>query len=583
MPKIQILPEELINQIAAGEVVERPASVAKELVENSLDAGATGIEIEIRDGGRKLIRVVDNGCGMYREDVQLAFSRHATSKISSLADLHQIYSLGFRGEALPSIASVSRVELVTKTADEAAGTVLKIEAGQISLIKDSPANTGTSISVSDLFYSTPARRKFLKSQVTETRHIIGLVTNFALAFPEVSYRLTSESREIFHLKQSENLKAKIAELFGSEVVSKLIEFRQAESILQIYGFLGKPELSKSSRSDIRFFVNQRSINSRTLLHALTSAYGEMLTKGRFPLAILFLKIPPQLVDVNVHPQKLEVRFQDERGVHDLLFRTVKKALDREFQSAVKKSVKSPVTYQSPGLSGSAVREEGPQYRTGLPVQPLLLKEIFSTPQKDSSPVKKELSGPALERANFYQLFNTYILTQTDDELMIVDQHAAHERVLYEEIWQSISFEKKISTQRLLFPETVQLDPREYDFLESNQPLLERVGFEVRSLSGRTVIVSAVPAITRQGSAKLFKEVLEQFIGLEEDGQDKTSAIASALACRAAVKSGDSLSGPEMQALLQSLLSLKTPQVCPHGRPTLIRIPISELERRFGRS
>src|SRR5574341_1290540 len=579
MNRIHLLPEELVNQIAAGEVVERPASVVKELVENSIDAGATRIEIEVKEGGRKLIRVLDNGGGMNRDDVQLAFSRHATSKIARLEDLHQISSLGFRGEALPSIASVAKVELLSKTTSDSTGTLIGIEAGEVKQVKDHPVNPGTIISVSDLFYSTPARRKFLKSQMTETRHILDLVTNFALAFPQIAFRLTIDGREVLKLG-SADLKQRIAELFGGNVIKKLVELRET-GIVGILGFVGKPELSKSSRSDIRFFVNQRSINNRTLLHALTSAYGDMLTKGRFPLAIIFLQVPPHLVDVNVHPQKLEVRFQDERGAHDLVYRAVKKVLDREFVATVQKSVDSIPAY-SISQTSSSLKEPSLEYQTGLAPQETVLAKLFSTPvTEETFPPQLKKDGLPLE-SNFYQLFNTYILTQSGDELLIVDQHAAHERVLYEGIMQSIFSQTQANSQKLLFPETIELTSQELAEFRNNSEVLEKLGFEIQALGGKTVMLSAIPALARNQTTNFLKEVLDESIHQSEAGKERSKTIASALACRSAVKAGDTLSVTEMQSLLKSLLALETPQVCPHGRPTLIRITLSELERRFGR-
>jgi DNA mismatch repair protein MutL len=580
--KIHFLADELINQIAAGEVVERPASAVKELVENSLDAGATKIEIEIKEGGRKLIRVRDNGSGMSREDAQLAFSRHATSKISELDDLHQINSLGFRGEALPSIASVSKISLTTRSSDEQIGTQLRIEASQLLFVKDAPANPGTIIEVSDLFYSTPARRKFLKSQMTETRHILDLVTNFTLAFPPISFKLSLDNREVLNLSPGQNLGQRVKELFGKDTYEKLIELKYPESVIRISGFISQPELSKSSRSDIRFFVNRRSINNRALLHALTAAYGEMLTKGRFPLAIIFLEVPAELVDVNVHPQKLEVRFQDERAVHDLVFRAVKKTLDKEFAATLEKSVKNQASY--PIIRPiSTIRESAPEYQPSSTVQDLVLRQLFSAQPVETAPLTDASGGIKTLEANFYQLFNTYILTQSGQELLIVDQHAAHEKILYEQILKSLNSQSNVSSQKLLFPETLELSAPEFQELQNNSDLFDRLGFEIQTLGGRTIMVSALPALSKNRTSLLLKQVLDEILTQNQEKREQHQIIASALACRSAVKSGDVLTLAEMRALLKNLLSLDRPQVCPHGRPTLIRIPLSEIERRFGRS
>ncbi|MCI0532166.1 MAG: DNA mismatch repair endonuclease MutL [candidate division Zixibacteria bacterium] len=581
MGRIQILPEELINQIAAGEVVERPASVVKELVENSLDAGATQIELEIRQGGRKLIRVHDNGTGMEREEARLAFSRHATSKISVWDDLHRLNTLGFRGEALPSIASVSRLELVTKSEPEATGTLLQIEAGEIKAVRDSAANTGTTVQVSDLFYSTPARRKFLKSENAENRNIIELVTGIALAFPAVGMRLTVDGREVLNLAASSKLAERVSQIYGREMFQKLIWLGEETSGIKISGFLGQPQLSKSTRTDLKFFVNRRSISSRLLWHALIAAYGEMLIKGKFPVAILFLEVPPSMVDVNVHPQKTEVRFWDERQLHDVVFRSVKKALDRNFRSALEQAQAEKPAYTAGNTSGR-VRENSPSYRTGNSQDRLK----FGSPRSQTEILQatdfSRLSDP-LTQKSLLQVFNTYILSTGETELLILDQHAAHEKVLYEDFLKSIQLQKKTPSQKLLFPETVELTPPEHNIFEPFSKLLEELGFDVQPLSGRTVVVAGLPAVAKNAKVGLLRQVLGDLLEESKAGKDSAGSLAASLACRAAVKAGDALTGAEMEQLLKSLLTLDRPQTCPHGRPTLIRIPITELNRRFGRS
>lgn len=583
MGRIQILPEELINQIAAGEVVERPASVLKELVENSLDAGATQIEIEIKQGGRKQIRVHDNGTGMDRQEARLAFSRHATSKISVWDDLQKLNTLGFRGEALPSIASVSRLELVTKSGQETIGTLVRIEAGEIKAVRDSAANPGTTMEVSDLFYSTPARRKFLKSENTETRHIIELVTGITLAFPAVGIKLTVDSREVLNLPPSRKLDERVSQIYGRDSFQKLIWFEEQTSGIKIFGFLGQPQLSKSTRTDLKFFVNRRNISSRLLWHALVMAYGELLIKGKFPLAILFLEVPPSMVDVNVHPQKTEVRFWDERQLHDLVFRSTKKALDRNFRSTLDKTDVEKPAYAGSSSSGR-VKENSPLYlyRTGMSQDRPELNSTRSQTEILQAADFSRFSEPFTQK-NLSQIFNTYILSTGKEEILILDQHAAHEKVLYEEFLKSIQLEKRTPSQKLLFPETVELTPQEHNHFELFSKLLEELGFEVQPLSGRTVVVAGLPAVAKNATTGLLKQVLGDLLEDIKAGKDSAGSLAASLACRAAVKAGDVLTGAEMEQLLKSLLILDRPQTCPHGRPTLIRIPIAELNRRFGRS
>jgi DNA mismatch repair protein MutL len=325
---ILILPDDLVNKIAAGEVVERPASVVKELVENSIDADAKNILIEIRWGGVRSIKVLDDGCGMAAGDAELALSRHATSKIKSLDDLYQIETLGFRGEALPSIASVSFLELVTKAKGSLAGIQIKVEGGQIKEKKEIGAPEGTSITIRELFYNTPARRKFLKSKITETKHIIDLVTAYALAYPEISFRLRSDERELFNLKKREFLFHRIEDLWGKDFLSRLVQIKEESQDPQITGFLAKPEIAKSNRAEVHLFVNKRPVISRFLNHAIRTGYGELLPQGRFPMAVVFIQIDPQKIDVNVHPTKREIKFSQEQQTYNLVNLSVKKSLGR---------------------------------------------------------------------------------------------------------------------------------------------------------------------------------------------------------------------------------------------------------------
>src|SRR5574341_1346510 len=544
MNRIQILSEELINKIAAGEVVERPASVVKELVENSLDASGEQIEIEIKDGGRKSIRVLDNGMGMNREDVKLAFARHATSKISSVDDLFNISSLGFRGEALPSIASVSKVEMMTKTKEATSGCKLRIEAGEINEVKEIPANVGTIVTVSELFYNTPARRKFLKSEVTENRHIIDLVTNFALAYPLISFKLKIDNREVLNLNSTGNISQRVKEIVGKETFSKMLEIRKEPDESEVGGFLGKPEVAKPSRGESRFFVNGRIISHRSLLHAVQLGYGELLPKGKYPMVFLFMEISPQMIDFNFHPQKLEARFANERQVHDLVYLVIKKTLSSTLVVPVYDQVGEKSML--PSLSGekfSFVKESLGNYSTKSNTveskQKTILKEIFDA-KFEPEIVPQEKKEDYYGIANFWQLANTYILASVKESLIVMDQHTAHERILYEQATKNLT-SKKPSIQQLLFPQTLELTPLEFSFFDENLKIWEELGFEVQHLGGKTVIVSGVPSgIRNKNSSNFFKEILADLSANFKPGQDRIKAISSSFACKAAVKAGDKL-------------------------------------------
>lgn len=586
MNQIKILSEELINKIAAGEVVERPASVVKELVENSVDAEATQIEIEIKEGGKKLMRVVDNGRGMDSADAKLAFSRHATSKISSAEDLFNISSLGFRGEALPSIASVSKVEMITKTKDSANGTKLLIDSGEIKEAKDTPANIGTIVSVYDLFYNTPARRKFLKSEVTENRHIIDLVTNFALAYPSVSFKLKIENREVLNLNSTATLSQRVREVVGKETFLKMPEIKKEPNEVQVGGFLGKPEVTKASRGEIRFFVNGRIISNRSLLHAVQLGYGELLPKGKYPMVFLFLEVTPHLVDVNVHPQKLEIRFANERQVHDLVYLAIKKTLSSTmvmpvYEAVGEKTLLPTMGGERPGLVRESLENYISKSRSVETQQKTILKEIFDR-KFEPKIVPTEKTEDYYGITNFWQLANTYILAAVKESLIVMDQHTAHERILYEEATKNLT-SKKPAVQQLLFPQSLELTPLEFSFFDENLAVWEELGFEVKPLGGKTVVVSGVPSgIRNKNSGNFFKEILTDLSANFKPGNDRIKAITSTFACKAAVKAGDKLTTEEMNSLFDRLFATENPYICPHGRPTLIRIPLEEINHKFGR-
>jgi DNA mismatch repair protein MutL len=636
---IIILPEDLVDKIAAGEVVERPASVVKELVENSIDSGAKNISVEIKKGGIKFIRVTDDGSGMDEKNSELAFQRHGTSKLKSVDDLYRIETLGFRGEALPSIASVSFLDMLTRTEESLSGTRIRIEGGVIKDKKDAGAPIGTSIIVREIFYSVPARRKFLKSVLTETRHIIDLLTRFAIAYPEISFKLTSDQRELFDFKATDSLKERVADVFGRNQVEKMLEMKkgdehQPEPVRpHVFGFLGKPEIARSNRAELYFFVNTRPITSRTLYHAVQIGYGELLPKGKFPFAITFIEIDPGLVDVNVHPTKSEVRFSDERGMHDLVYSKIKNCLTspevmpiiEPFEKGVIPSEPSgdkrstfgfeksrmPVPPRREGDKGTAfesseakdqdiVQEsllEKDLVRHGPepPKEETIKKGEVEPHDRDYSPAAGAVRPKSEEKfktttekkieagVTLWQLADTYILSQVKGNLMVLDQHAAHERILYEEAMKNLT-ERPASSQQILFPTVIELSPKEFQTLEEHKQLIGKLGFGFKHFGGRSVLITAVPSLIKGKSGETFlKEILTQLEEEEKVETDRVKAVAKSFACHGAVKAGDRLTHEEMYSLARQLFTTEEPYSCPHGRPTVVKISIDELNKKFGRS
>lgn len=592
--KIKILPPELVSKIAAGEVVERPVSVVKELVENSIDAEATEILVEIKSGGIKYIRVVDNGCGMSKEDVELAFTHHATSKLSSFDDLNRILTMGFRGEALPSIALVSQMELITTPRRDAskhapAGTQANVEAGQIKSIKETGAPEGTSITVRELFYNVPARRKFLKSKSSETKQIIDRITTFALAFPRITFKLKVDNREIINLPKTEELKERIGDIFGSQIYDQMLELNVDYDFLQIKGFLGKPEIARPNRAEVYLFVNQRNIFSKSLYHAILSGYKDLLAKGQFPWAVVYINLPPDLLDVNVHPTKREVRFSNEKQMYELVFSAVHKTLNTGLVIPVYSDIREKgltTDVETHGHASQKIRERPLEYSTSgekiSSLQHEFLTEVYKE-MKTAPAGEKKIEKESFASANLWQLSNMYILAQVKGDLVVMDQHAAHERILYETALKNLTAEQA-STQHLLFPIVTELSPKEFMTFEENQEHIKKLGFELKPFGGKSVLISGVPPLPKiQSGENFLKEIL---IDLEERikaGGDKIKSIAQSFACKGAIKAGEKLSLEEMNSLFDQLFATKEPYSCPHGRPTLIRIPVEELNKRFERS
>ena len=593
--KIKILSADVANKIAAGEVVERPASVVKELVENALDAGSTEITVVIKDGGRDLIQVVDNGHGMSRADAELAFMRHSTSKISSAADLEAIRTLGFRGEALASIASVSRIEMRTMEPQTDAAAVVRIEAGEIKQTIESAGTPGTGIAVKNLFFNTPARRKFLKATATEYRHIMTAVYRFALCYPQHKFTFVNEGEIIFEVTP-QSLHERIIALYGDRLRNELIDLDDAGPTMEIHGVIGKQATVRHQRGEQFLFLNGRYIHDNSLNHAVTAAYGEILAHGGFPFYCLFLKIDPTRIDVNVHPTKMEVKFADDRLIYSIVRNAVRATLSSSavIPVAVDLAAQAPsVQLESTSAPYSATAFSAPfsfdssrNFRAPLPGRQMGLdlpkpsvEPLSATPLRKST---AEADGQGGEQFGVWQLHKRYILSQIKSGLVIIDQHVAHERILYEQAL--ARFEKQTaSTQHLLFPQVVELGGEDFAVLLEMVPFLEKIGFAMRDFGARTVLVTGVPSgLQINVDAKFFSELIDDYQRGKRDNLEIRDNIARSYACHTAVRSGDTLNPAEMHRLIDELFATKSPYFCPHGRPVVINIPIDELDKRFGR-
>lgn len=560
MSRIRILPEHVANRIAAGEVVERPASVVKELVENALDAGARTVRVEIEDGGKSLIRVSDDGEGMTSADAELALSRHATSKIREAADLIGVGTFGFRGEALPAIASVSRFELET-SADGATGTRIRVVGGRRESVEDAVRTRGTTVTVRALFFNTPARRKFLRAQATETRAAVEALTVLALTRPDVAFTLTSDDRALVEVRPAARPIDRVHALWGGGLADTLLPIAHREGPLEVQGFAQRPAQAKPAGRKGYVFVRGRPIRDPFVLRAAEAGYRSTIAPGDRPSLILFLDLPGDAVDVNVHPAKLEVRFRDKFFVEKVVEEAVRRAL-APLAAAAPLGVGGPtagVGFQVPGVGGSGST-----------------LEIF--PRAPLTPDTRHLTPSLL------QVFDTYIVFQTDSGVAIVDQHSAHERVLYEGVMRQLSGDGA-PAQRLLLPLTLEFTAPELEAIEAHRELLGRVGYEVEPFSGRTVVVHTVPnPHPRFDAARCLQELVADLTGGRFGAlANRLERFGATFACRAAIKAGQRLDPEEMRELLARLLTATLPAHDVHGRPTIVQLPRDELERRFGRA
>lgn len=594
MSKIRILPDRVANQIAAGEVIERPAAVVKELVENALDAGATRVEVEFRHGGRSLMRIEDNGSGMGRDDALLALERHATSKIAEAVDLDRLASYGFRGEALPSIASVSRFELQTRAADQDAGTEVLVNGGKLVHVRDCGRPVGTRITVTHLFNSVPARRKFLKTDQTESAHIIQCVRLYALACPQVSFTLIEDGRTIFRSPQCTTLLERVGEIFGRQTAAALVPLGAAEGDMKLGGLIGRPGTGRATRHEMIVFVNQRPVDSRTLNYALIESYHESLPKGRYPLAFVFFECDPAAVDVNVHPAKREVRFRSEPAVRSFVIRAVLTRL-RELgvgeapapaagmvppAAPVAFAPVMPVTTSLPGPVPVAA------YRP--PAAPVLTRPMGAAPGVPATPpaVVPAVAGSPAGTAVRWRLLGlahgSFAVFETASGLVLLDRRAAQERVFFEEL-QAQFRGGEAPSQRLLLPIPVELDPIASALLLDRQRLLRDCGFEVAEFGRNFFRIEAVPSWLEPGGAEAF---LRDFLGLVREGRlpegrpDLAREEVARLATAKALRLSENPNETELRALVTRLFATEHPLTNPAGRPTMVELSHGELARRF---
>jgi len=567
LSKIKLLDKHLIDKIAAAEVVERPASVVKELVENSIDAGGTYLEIEIRNGGIDYIQVSDNGAGIEEEDLVMAFARHATSKLETEDDLFSLQSMGFRGEALSSIAAVSQVELYSNTGDD--GHCIRVEGGQIVSSQAAPAPPGTTVIVRNLFYNTPARRKFLKSPVTEGNHVYDTVVRLALSHPEISFCFRNEHRQVFLTSGNGDLREVVLALFGRDFARRLIDINLEYGEIKVSGLIGKPDLTRKNRKGQIFIVNSRVVRNSMLSASLEDAYRDLLLSRERPVGIIFMTLPPGQVDVNVHPQKTEVRFHDEKAVYMAIKTAVRQELLQIANPVAAKEAYSH-SEQAP-LVGTSLKShyitERDSYRDRpLPVEDILL--LFDTSDKEKTSIKV-----------YGQWQDSYLVCEIDGDLNIIDQHAAHERLLYNRLKENPA---ERLYQELAVPVAVELPPDLLMMVESRLDYLAELGYRLDMLGERTVVVRSIPAIAVGGEIEALMEILDTWQDQSATGEAVLDSGLKVLACKGAVKAGQRLEEREIKELIEKWADTENRSFCPHGRPVSYTLNRTEIERLLKR-
>jgi DNA mismatch repair protein MutL len=581
MSRVRLLPDTLASQVAAGEVIERPASVVKELIENSIDAEATSIEVMIRRGGISLIRVTDDGVGMDRDDALLCLERHATSKIRTAADLVSVATLGFRGEAIPSIASVSRFRLATREKDALAGTEVIVSGGKIETVRDGGDAPGTQVEVRSLFYNLPARRKFLRSETTETRNIEHQLNLQAIGHIDVAFSFVRDERVVLRLPSTRRLRDRIRDLLGRELVGRLLDVENtARGKVRVTGLIGQAGLSRSTREQQFAFVNGRAIESPVIGAALKEGYHTALMKGQFPVTFLFLELDPAEVDVNVHPAKREVRFRDPAGVREAVVATIRRTLESDRKNW-EKHFRPPLPRETPVLDVTV---------SSLPNEQR--QSIFSVPEAKPTTIERSsLPNEQRESASPHHQFRIlgilnklYILMENSDGLVLVDQHAAHERILFEELRRRME-SKGVPSQRLLLPQVIELPPRDAEWVEQNMATLQKMGLGVEEFGRHTFKLESLPSfLSGADPLRLLQDVIDSLKSVAKSSSALRlgEEMIAKTVCRHAVKANDLLRDPEVEKLIRDLLDCDLPYCCPHGRPTMIQISLGELEKKFGR-
>ena len=604
MGKINILGQDIASKIAAGEVIERPVSVVKELVENSIDAGSRSIIIEIEEGGKKSIKVIDDGEGMSTDDVKLAFKRHATSKIKKIDDIFSINTLGFRGEALTSIAAVSNLSLQTKIEEESIGTICRISGGVIKEFGEIATNTGCLVEVKNLFFNTPARLKFLSSDTFESSRITDLISRFAIGNIDISFRLTIDGREIFYSSGNGDYREVIAKVYGVKLAKEAILIEKDFDSGKIWGYISTPSFNRGNRSGQTFFVNRRFIKDPGLASCLERAYKTVLPIKRFPIAVIFIDIDNSKVDVNVHPSKMEIKFQNQSQVHRTLFHVVNESLKKHVlipeesfdEPYMKKELKNTQLPQLKLYSDMIPKSE---YNTNnfskiydrrvnseafIKEAPVIKKEEYIDKPHESSPLfePNDISNKFEYQRILGQLFYTYIVVEGKNEFYLIDQHAAHERILYE--LYSKRYTKPPETQSLVAPQILNFSPQEMMLVEYYKEDIFKMGFDFSVFGTDSIIVRAVPYIFNKPVDPIaLRDALDQINNNQYDGFPANERLIISMSCHSAVRAGDLLSQIEMEELLQQLAKTQCPYTCPHGRPTIIAITLKELEKKFKRT
>ncbi|VVB54867.1 DNA mismatch repair protein MutL [uncultured archaeon] len=582
MGKIQILDEASINKIAAGEVIERPASVVKELIENSIDAGADTIRIEVTKSGKGSIRITDNGCGMSKDDAALSYVKHATSKIRKIEDIETVSTMGFRGEALSSISAIANVEIITKTKDELSGTKVIIQGGKLISIAETGAPDGTTIIVNDLFYNTPVRKKYLKSDAVELTHIIDIVSRIALGHNNISFSLFNNGKELLRSPAAE-LQDTIVHIYGQEIAREMLPVNLESAIVRITGFVSRPSLTRGSLDYQSFYINDRNINSKAIGFALRDAYGTLMPRGRFPIAVLKIYVDPREVDVNVHPTKNQVRLDHERDICDMVTQAVKNALTHKDLIPDIKIPMQQLLYETPAAGYFDVKETVSDFRPSVKDTERRLRqsERASMEKENIGAAETEIGIEMPDVKVLGQVDSLYILAETKNGLMIIDQHAAHERIFFDLIRES----KRDDSQELIVPVNIELDPRERLLIKDTIPYLEEFGFRISEFGHDSFAVTAVPIVLGKledpGMVHdIISDILSEGKVKEETGIFER--VTKSIACRSAIKAGADCSVSQMESLIKQLFKTQNPYTCPHGRPTMVSFNRQELDKLFRR-